>query len=462
MSAPPKALLITGATLAVSVLMLDAAGWSDRLGGPALAAAAGIAAAALIGLGAGLGSRREEERAGETATRVPLVDSPPITEPRVQPPTPIATPRESPRAGDIGRDDDEVVTFIQRLVAATSHDQLREVVARHLPALIGTRRVWVASHQRGRRRVIVPEPRPDGPRERVVQSDTQEWTTFALRTDAAVVGVMGVEGHALAPHVKRRIERIAPVIAQVLQNVQAIDTLREASLVDLLTGAATRREGLSRLRGEIKRSNRTGSTLALLMLDLDQFKSLNDRFGHATGDAVLTAVGRTMLHTLRASDIRCRWGGEEFLIVLPDTDLARAEKVANGLLRNIGTTKVPTPIGPTGTTVSIGLTTTQPGETDLEGMIRRADMALYAAKRAGRACVRIAAADVESGDEGGDGLKSPPVGTVPFPDRRNPERAERRGVPSPGRRSTDPRPRDTQDQAGVTASEDRRVRTTPR
>src|SRR5690606_6420444 len=107
------------------------------------------------------------------------------------------------------------------------------------------------------------------------------------------------------------------------------------------------------------------SSMAVLMLDLDRFKSINDRYGHAVGDAVLTEVGRILQRTLRASDCRSRWGGEEFLVVLPDTDLTRAQIVASGLLRNIASVTVPGPAGPVGCSVSIGVTITRPGETDI-------------------------------------------------------------------------------------------------
>jgi diguanylate cyclase (GGDEF)-like protein len=124
--------------------------------------------------------------------------------------------------------------------------------------------------------------------------------------------------------------------------------------------------------------------MAVLMLDLDQFKSINDRFGHAAGDAMLAVVGRTIMRTLRATDVRVRWGGEEFLVVLPETDLPRAQVVAKGLLREISAATVATPSGPVGSTVSIGITISRQGETDAAAMLRRADTALYRAKAAGR------------------------------------------------------------------------------
>ena len=237
----------------------------------------------------------------------------------------------------------------------------------------------------------VPKVRPS---EDLLDGEGREWTTFGLRVDNETVGVLGLETRGgLTPDVRRVIRRVAPMIAQAMTTAQAIDSLRERSLVDLLTGLATRTEGMSRLESEIKRAQRSGTSMAVLMLDLDQFKSINDRFGHAVGDAMLAVVGRTIMRTLRATDVRVRWGGEEFLVVLPETDLPRAQVVAKGLLREISAATVATPSGPVGSTVSIGITISRQGETDGAAMLRRADTALYRAKAAGRACVRVVLAE---------------------------------------------------------------------
>lgn len=184
--------------------------------------------------------------------------------------------------------------------------------------------------------------------------------------------------------------------------------------------------------------------MAVLMVDLDHFKSVNDRFGHAVGDALLTTIGRTLHSTLRASDIRCRWGGEEFLIVLPDTDLGRAQVVAGHLLQNIASAYVPLASGPVTTTASIGLTISRPGETSVTNLVARADLALYRAKREGRSCLRVVLGDHDGKPIGAGGSPSPAAtpraAALPFPDRRSPERPDRRRVPSPGRRRTDPAP----------------------
>jgi diguanylate cyclase (GGDEF)-like protein len=242
---------------------------------------------------------------------------------------------------------------------------------------------------------------------------------------------------------QQAIEKVAPLLARAVRTVGTIETFREAGLVDLLTGAATRREGLNRLNAEVKRAQRLGTSMAVLMIDLDHFKSVNDRFGHAVGDALLTAIGRTLRGTLRASDIRCRWGGEEFLIVLPDTDLGRAQVVAGHLLHNIASAYVPMPSGPVTTTASIGLTISRPRESAATNLVARADLALYRAKREGRSCIRVVLGDHDGRPIGGANpppAPAPRSPALPFPDRRNAQLTDRRRVPSSGRRRTDPAP----------------------
>ena len=332
--------------------------------------------------------------------------------------------------------DAAIIAFIRDLFAAQTSSEVRAFLAARVPALLGTRRMWISGAVAGRRQIIKPE---DSQRERFTDDDFQEWTTLPLRAGRDTVGLIGVDSaSARSERVRRVVTTLAPFIGQALKNADAVDALREASLIDALTGTATRREGLSRLHAELKRAQRTGSTMAVLMLDLDQFKAINDRAGHATGDAVLAAVGRTLVSTLRASDIRCRWGGEEFLVALPDTNVERAQVVASGLLRNIAVATVATPEGPVGSTTSIGLTMARPGETDVEAIIQRADVALYRAKHAGRGCVRVVLAEM-AGHHTPKPAPAVETTTLPFPDRRNPNRPDRRRVPGPGRRATDPR-----------------------
>jgi diguanylate cyclase (GGDEF)-like protein len=350
--------------------------------------------------------------------------------------------RKTVRRSSGADDTAAVTTFTHALFAAQTSVQLRRVIAEHLPTLLGTRSAWVSTYVVGRRQFIAPEDQRGTP-EQLLSGEFQEWTTVTLYAGREAVGLMGVDSEtARRRRVRDVVRAIAPLIGQAIHNAHYVDSLREASLMDALTGAATRREGLARLNAELKRAQRTGTSMAVMLLDLDRFKSINDRSGHAMGDAVLSAVGQTLARTLRASDIRCRWGGEEFLVVLPEIDVQRAQVVATGLLRNIAATTVPTAHGPVGTTTSIGLTMTRPGEKDVEAIIHRADVALYRAKNGGRACVRVVLAD--DAEEQLEVIEEPkPTGTpttLPFPDRRNPFRTDRRRIPGPGRRATDPRP----------------------
>nr|WP_294521813.1 sensor domain-containing diguanylate cyclase [uncultured Rhodopila sp.] len=161
------------------------------------------------------------------------------------------------------------------------------------------------------------------------------------------------------------------------------DDLKLLATIDPLTGADNRRQGELHLAVEFARYTRDGQIFAVLMLDIDHFKTINDRLGHAAGDAVLRGLVQTCKATVRAVDAVARWGGEEFLIVLPGTDAATAMVVAERLRVEIAAMHVAVPGGPsTRLTVSIGVA--EPAGEDANELLRRADMALYAAKAGGR------------------------------------------------------------------------------
>jgi len=337
---------------------------------------------------------------------------------------------------------DERVTlaFATQLLAATSADAFQLTIERDLPHLLGGRKVWIA-WQQSLHPLTPPDPSGEPSRNPMLTEDVQGWTTFHIKMGDQRVALLGVASAGeIPPAIKQRVQTVSPMIAQALQSVQAVDLFREASVVDLLTGAATRREGLNRLQAEAKRAQRTHSPMAVLMIDLDHFKTVNDRFGHAVGDSLLTAIGETMLRTLRASDIRCRWGGEEFLVILPETTLAQAQVVATYLLQNIAEAVVPSAAGPVSSTASIGLTISGLGETDVSRIVARADMALYRAKNSGRSCIRVVLGEFDGQPIGAAVGPVPapetgerPDGTLPFPDRRNPAQQDRRRVPGAGR-----------------------------
>jgi two-component system cell cycle response regulator len=120
------------------------------------------------------------------------------------------------------------------------------------------------------------------------------------------------------------------------------------------------------------------------MLDIDNFKTINDELGHLRGDDLLRAVGAQLTHVLRSTDMRCRYGGDEFLIVLPDTALIGAQQVAESVRREMATLAMVAGGKTIPVTVSIGIAVAGRAELGVASLIERADAALYQAKRAGR------------------------------------------------------------------------------
>lgn len=162
----------------------------------------------------------------------------------------------------------------------------------------------------------------------------------------------------------------------------ALDENRALAAHDALTGLLNRRSLQEVLHVEQQRSLRGHSKLLVALVDLDHFKTVNDTFGHHTGDAVLQLFAQLSKRNLRATDVVGRWGGEEFLIVMVETDLPVAQEVLNRLREVLARASVPcTP--DLQASCSMGLTRHAPGET-VEDTIRRADKALYMAKQHGR------------------------------------------------------------------------------
>jgi polar amino acid transport system substrate-binding protein len=156
--------------------------------------------------------------------------------------------------------------------------------------------------------------------------------------------------------------------------------LETLSVTNQLTGLYNRNKLDTELAREVARSNRYASPLAVIMLDLDGFKEINDRFGHQSGDTVLRAVAERVRYVVRTADIPGRWGGEEFLVICPETDLTGAEELAERLRQEISAT--PSVAGGR-VTGSFGVSRHLHGE-GAEELIRRVDKNLYHAKREGK------------------------------------------------------------------------------
>jgi diguanylate cyclase (GGDEF)-like protein len=215
---------------------------------------------------------------------------------------------------------------------------------------------------------------------------------FPLTVGGRTVGVLGIRPDAGAMPADRRriVEAAAALLAVSIKNSQLFREVRENSIKDALTGCINRAHSLEIIDAELRRARRNQMPVTVIMFDLDHFKDVNDRYGHLCGDAVLSAVGKRMKEVLRGSDLKCRWGGEEFLVLLPETPLHGARRVADTLRREIADRPIPWAGEGLTMTASFGVAQTLPGEVNVEAVIARADQALYRAKDDGRNCVRIA------------------------------------------------------------------------
>jgi two-component system, cell cycle response regulator len=173
--------------------------------------------------------------------------------------------------------------------------------------------------------------------------------------------------------------------------VEARESMRFQATHDLLTSLWNRGVIVELMSHEIMRSRRERSCAAVMMCDIDHFKNINDQYGHAVGDEVLREVARRLHNSVRSYDMVGRYGGEEFLVALNKCDPGSAISRAENLREKIAGRPIQTGNKPVSVTISIGLAlSTEFAECTIEEIMHHADMALYAAKAAGRNCVRVA------------------------------------------------------------------------
>jgi len=202
--------------------------------------------------------------------------------------------------------------------------------------------------------------------------------------------VVGTVGWTLWRRARAKLERLR---GELTAHRSELETLRAIATVDSLTGFYLRGYFFSRLEEEDERARRYGGGFAVLMLDLDGFKEINDRHGHLAGDQLLREISATIHHQLRAADIACRYGGDEFCLLLPQTARVGAHAIAERIRAAVSRRVVGVDGQALRVTVSIGLALFPDHDAgDVASLVRRSDEALYRAKRAGRDRVAPAAA----------------------------------------------------------------------
>jgi diguanylate cyclase (GGDEF)-like protein len=197
------------------------------------------------------------------------------------------------------------------------------------------------------------------------------------------------------PDDRQFLEVIAAQVSLALGRIKFIATLQTLSVTDALTGIANRRHWDWRLAEEIARAQRYRYPVAVLMVDIDHFKRVNDTHGHQVGDEVLRQVAERLRSTLRRTDFLARYGGEEFGIIAPQTALEAAKVLAERLRRAIArepiqvNNELSIPL-----TISVGVAVFPDHAQNESDLVAAADAALYRAKQDGRNCVRVAEAPI--------------------------------------------------------------------
>lgn len=191
----------------------------------------------------------------------------------------------------------------------------------------------------------------------------------------------------LMSRLNRCIDRVQFAIAEgFFEAFQA--EIQKQAITDPLTGLGNSRRFREALASELKRSDRTGRPFSLVFVDVDDFKDINDRVGHVEADYTLTAIGRALASQLRGSDLVCRWGGDEFIILLPETDRREAVVLAERLRAEVLRSRKCA-----GATISLGVACYPEDGEDYDGLVASADRALYASKHQGKNRVTEGAVD---------------------------------------------------------------------
>ena len=255
--------------------------------------------------------------------------------------------------------------------------------------IVHARDPWPTSEQAGLRALGVPENAEvetiaTGPTGPDIEVAPGEATSFPIRSGDESLGEMIVfwGSRQLVAADRQTLALLAREMGTVAKTQFLIEQTKMLAQTDALTSLYNRRHTNATLDTEVLRTNRYGPPLSAVMCDIDHFKSINDRFGHNIGDEVIRRVANVLSASVRRIDLAGRWGGEEFVLVLPSTPLDGAAIVAERIRASIEALG-PLEGGPDRVTVSVGVGEHERGKNAIE-LIERADRALYRAKQGGR------------------------------------------------------------------------------
>ena len=225
--------------------------------------------------------------------------------------------------------------------------------------------------------------------------------TGGSRAETTELLVVARRGASFTPDEQALFGYLAKQTAVAMENVALHDRLHRQATIDELTGLSNHRRFQEALRHEVTRMRRSQRPTALVLIDLDHFKEINDTYGHQHGDTVLQAVAHVIAQACRATDEPARYGGDELAVILAETDLGGAGTLGESIRRTVEQLALTLPDGtPTNVTVSVGVSAIDPDCGDPAALIEGADVALYEAKRAGRNRTRAEAANASAGREG--------------------------------------------------------------
>jgi diguanylate cyclase (GGDEF)-like protein len=225
--------------------------------------------------------------------------------------------------------------------------------------------------------------------------NTKEGRTYLavpLKLRGRVIGVVSVQSKkidAYTPDQIRMIETFSTQTSAGIENARLFDQMERLAVTDGLTGLYNHRYFSELAEKELARAARYQKPLSLIMIDLDFFKQVNDQFGHLMGDQILQQISKNCTKILRKIDIISRYGGEEFCVLLPETDIIEAVAVAERLREAIASSQLVTKEGMVKVTGSLGVSSFGMCEPEIKKLIDCADKALYEAKKAGRNQVKV-------------------------------------------------------------------------